>query len=61
MFIEATRLQVQERVASYKGEAARVIIKLILCLGSIRTVERIRTHHNETIVFLGRYQKSTQI
>ena len=55
MFIEATRLQVQERVVLYKVEATRVIIKLILFLG------RIRTRHNKPILFLGCYQKSTQI
>ena len=43
MFIEATRLQVQERVASQKGEGASVIIKLILFLGRIMTA---RTHYD---------------
>ena len=45
MFIEATRLQVQGRVVLYKVEATRVIIKLILFLGCIRT------RHNKPILF----------
>ena len=60
MFVEATRLEVQEHVASQKGEATSLIIKLILFLGRIRTVECTRTHHNKPIyTFFGRYSKST--
>ena len=51
MFVEATRLRVQEHAASKKGEVAGVIIKLTLFLGRIRTVEHIRTRYNKPILF----------
>ena len=55
MFIEATRLQVQEGVASYKRKGIYFISTGTVFLG------RIRTCHNKPILFLGRYQKSTQL
>ena len=43
MFIEGTKLQVQRACCMAEGRRARVIIRLVLFLGRIRIVERIRT------------------